>query len=167
MQRAPVGIRLRALRHARGWTLRDVEQRSGGKFPASTLGSYERGVRKLSPERLAGLCALYETDPHEVVREIPTETVMVVDVDRVHLSDEAELARLCEWIRLVRETTTGPQLELRRQDLERVAAMRGLSYEVLTWQLRSKGLASLRPAHEQTRTPARTTAPRHGDVPAV
>src|SRR5690606_22454217 len=54
LQRA-LGARLREARRARGLTLQDVEERSGGRWKAVVIGSYERGDRAVSAARLTEL----------------------------------------------------------------------------------------------------------------
>lgn len=62
-----IGDRLRAARKARGLTLKDVDERTHGEFKANVLGSYERGQRRISAERLRRLAALYAVSPQQLV----------------------------------------------------------------------------------------------------
>jgi transcriptional regulator with XRE-family HTH domain len=48
--------RLRTVRKVKGWTLREVEEYSHGDICAVVLGSWERGTRKPTLERLMFLC---------------------------------------------------------------------------------------------------------------
>jgi transcriptional regulator with XRE-family HTH domain len=48
--------RLRTVRKVKGWTLSEVEQYSHGVVCAVVLGSWERGNRKPTLERLLFLC---------------------------------------------------------------------------------------------------------------
>jgi transcriptional regulator with XRE-family HTH domain len=54
-----LGARLRATREQRGWSLRDVQEASQGRFRASAVGTYERGERGISVQRLSELAKLY------------------------------------------------------------------------------------------------------------
>jgi hypothetical protein len=54
-----VGIRLRAVREARGWSLRAAEDASRGRWPAVVIGSYERGDRALTVQKLSELGRFY------------------------------------------------------------------------------------------------------------
>ena len=56
---AAMGIRLRALRSARGWSLRDVRKASRGKWTAAGLGAYERGDRALTVQKASELAEFY------------------------------------------------------------------------------------------------------------
>ena len=139
----PVGERLRELRRTRGWTLRDVEERSEGRFTVGSLGAYERGTRMITAERLVALCLVYDVDPNSLfdgVEDQPAVSV-VIDLTRVEVSDELDLARLCDRVRRMRRGQVGNQIELRESDLDRLAALRGVSFDTLVWQLRESGLA--------------------------
>jgi hypothetical protein len=54
-----LGERLRAVRRSHGMRLQDVEERSGGRFKAVVIGSYERGDRAIATHKLAALAAFY------------------------------------------------------------------------------------------------------------
>jgi transcriptional regulator with XRE-family HTH domain len=51
---------LRQLRKTRGMTLRDCEEESGGRFKAVVMGSYERGTRAISLQRLQEIADFYQ-----------------------------------------------------------------------------------------------------------
>lgn len=53
-------VRLREIRKARGFTLSDFEELSGGEFKAVVMGSYERGSRAISLARLERIAAIYQ-----------------------------------------------------------------------------------------------------------
>jgi transcriptional regulator with XRE-family HTH domain len=54
-----VANRLRSIRKSRGWTLHDVESKSGGSIKAVVMGSYERGTRAISLARALELANLF------------------------------------------------------------------------------------------------------------
>src|ERR671926_256547 len=54
-----LGSRLRAIRTQQGLSLQGVEQRSGGQWKAVVVGSYERGDRAVTVQRLAELADFY------------------------------------------------------------------------------------------------------------
>lgn len=144
MPTPPVGSRLREVRRARGWTLRDVEERSEGRFTIGSLGAYERGTRMISAERLVALCGLYDVDPDTLFDEgeLPSDVDIVIDLDRVEVSEEVDLARLCDRVRRMRRGHDGRYLALRDSDLERLASLRGVAFETLARQLREAGVAT-------------------------
>jgi transcriptional regulator with XRE-family HTH domain len=65
---AEVRARLRTIRKVKGWTLRDVEEYSHGDICAVVLGSWERGNRKPTLERLLFLC--------EDIYRVPLSTIV-------------------------------------------------------------------------------------------
>lgn len=65
-----LGLRLRAIRAQQHLSLHGVERKSGGRWKAVVVGSYERGDRAISVQRLAELADFYgvpvsELMPHE------------------------------------------------------------------------------------------------------
>ena len=54
-----LGARLRAIRMQQHLSLHGVERKSGGKWKAVVVGSYERGDRAVSVQRLAELADFY------------------------------------------------------------------------------------------------------------
>jgi len=54
-----LGSRLRAVRSQQRLSLHGVERKSGGKWKAVVVGSYERGDRAVSVARLAGVVEFY------------------------------------------------------------------------------------------------------------
>lgn len=54
-----VGQQLRAVRRMRFMSLKDVEEKSGGRWTAVAVASYERADRQLKVEYLAELAGFY------------------------------------------------------------------------------------------------------------
>ena len=54
-----LGARLRAIRAQQHLSLHGVERKSGGRWKAVVVGSYERGDRAVSVQRLAELAEFY------------------------------------------------------------------------------------------------------------
>ena len=54
-----LGARLRSVRTQQGLSLQGVQERSGGRFKAVVVGSWERGDRAVTVERLAELARFY------------------------------------------------------------------------------------------------------------
>ncbi len=61
-----IAAALRAIRKAKGWTLKEVEELSGGVWKAVVIGSYERCDRSLSLNKAVSLARFYEV-PLEVL----------------------------------------------------------------------------------------------------
>jgi transcriptional regulator with XRE-family HTH domain len=51
--------KLRAIRQQQGLSLHGVEQKSGGRWKAVVVGSYERGDRAVTVQKLAELADFY------------------------------------------------------------------------------------------------------------
>ena len=58
-----LGARLRAIRQQQGLSLHGVEQKSKGRWKAVVIGSYERGDRAVTVQKLAELASFYGFDP--------------------------------------------------------------------------------------------------------
>src|SRR5438270_12168064 len=54
-----LGARLRSIRQQQGLSLQGVERKSAGRWKAVVVGSYERGDRAISVQRLAELADFY------------------------------------------------------------------------------------------------------------
>src|ERR1044072_2630616 len=54
-----LGARLRAIRPQQGLSLHGVEEKSRGRWKAVVVGSYERGDRSVTVEKLAELAEFY------------------------------------------------------------------------------------------------------------
>ncbi len=78
---ASLGVRLRAARRQRGWSLGEVESYTGGEFKASVVGAYERGERALSVQRLVRLAEIYAVPPTDLLPVIAGERTAVIDLD--------------------------------------------------------------------------------------
>jgi transcriptional regulator with XRE-family HTH domain len=56
---AELGRRLRAIRQQQGLSLHGVQSKSDGRWKAVVIGSYERGDRSITAQRLAELAEFY------------------------------------------------------------------------------------------------------------
>ncbi|HET7326346.1 MAG TPA: helix-turn-helix transcriptional regulator, partial [Nocardioidaceae bacterium] len=54
-----LGTKLRAIRQQQGLSLHGVEQKSRGRWKAVVVGSYERGDRAVTVQKLSELAAFY------------------------------------------------------------------------------------------------------------
>ena len=62
-----LGVRLRAIRTQQGLSLHGVEQKSQGRWKAVVVGSYERGDRAVTVQRLAELADFYGVPVQELL----------------------------------------------------------------------------------------------------
>lgn len=72
---AKMGMRIRQVRKARGWSQDELAKRCG--ISMSFLGHIERGTRIMSLETFAGICKTLDTNADELLWGIvqPSETV--------------------------------------------------------------------------------------------
>ena len=62
-----LGARLRAIRQQQGLSLHGVEERSQGRWKAVVVGSYERGDRAVTVQKLAELADFYAVPVSELL----------------------------------------------------------------------------------------------------
>lgn len=68
--RAATGRMLRRARLKAGFTLKEVQERSEGRFSVSAVGTYERGERAITLERFCELVSFYEMPPERVLSRV-------------------------------------------------------------------------------------------------
>lgn len=122
-----LGERLRAARKRRGWSLNEVERRSGQEFKSSVLGAYERGERSISVQRLHRLSQIYMVDVAQLIPEGSSSQNdnTVIDLDAMTNADEAvseAIDRFLSAIQLRRRSPEG-DLTVRQTDIEFLAAL--------------------------------------------
>src|ERR1700758_4655998 len=66
-----LGARLRAIRTQQGLSLHGVEEKSRGRWKAVVVGSYERGDRAVTVQRLAELADFYGIPMVELLPHSP------------------------------------------------------------------------------------------------
>lgn len=139
-----VGARLREIRHAKGWSLEDVQQRTG--WSASAVGAWERGFRALSVPRLRQVADFYDVPVAVILGRDDApgtgdERRLVFDLEVLsRISDfavggaiaggsgPAALERLRRFVRSIitqRGDYNGRRLTLRHSDLQAVTVLMG------------------------------------------
>src|SRR5213594_3088204 len=84
-----LGSRLRAVRSQQRLSLHGVEQKSGGRWKAVVVGSYERGDRAVTVQKLAELADFYGVPVAELLPEgrVPSgsepATKIVINLERL------------------------------------------------------------------------------------
>ncbi len=146
-----LGSRLRAIRQQQGLSLHGVEEKSRGRWKAVVVGSYERGDRAVTVQRLAELAEFYGVpvaellpDP-EAMSATPVEPAprLVIDLERlsqVPRDRAAPLARYAATIQSQRGDYNGRVLSIRHEDLRSLAVIYDASPTTLTEQLISWGV---------------------------
>ena len=139
--------RLRNLRISSGLTLREVEERSNGRWKAVVVGSYERGTRHLSLLKALELCRFYGSDLTALGELAPggQQKRLIIDLRNLaefrslpdHLSKQ--LARLAQQIIEKRGDRNSEVLSLRMSDLETLQlTVGGTESEILAALARRK-----------------------------
>lgn len=128
-----LGQKLRAIRIQQGLSLQGVESKSAGRWKAVVVGSYERGDRAITVQRLAELAAFYGVPVSELLPEaVPganhSEAAprLVLDLERlsqVSADRAAPLARYAATIQHQRGDYNGKVLSIRNEDLRSLAVI--------------------------------------------
>ena len=146
-----LGAKLRAIRTQQGLSLHGVEEKSQGRWKAVVVGSYERGDRAVTVQRLAELADFYGVPVSELLPAGVTVTVgepqvrIVIDLEQlqqVPADDAAPLARYAATIQSQRGDYNGRVLSIRNEDLRSLAIMYDASPGALTEQLIGWGVLS-------------------------
>jgi transcriptional regulator with XRE-family HTH domain len=143
-----VGMRLRELRHQRGWSLAEVERRSDGRWNAAVVGAYERGDRTISVARLSDLTAFYDAAPADVLpggratemeARLPALVIDLVALEQAR-GDWPGVRRYAAAIRAQRGDA-GAQLTVRSEDVLALAASEHVDADELRRTLFAAGVA--------------------------
>ena len=143
-----LGARLRAIRMQQHLSLHGVERKSNGKWKAVVVGSYERGDRAVSVQRLAELADFYGVPVSDLLPpeeatfpgagSPPPLSRIVLNLDRVAaLTDPnaAILQRFGASIQRQRGDIGKRTLTVRQEDLRSLALMYDTTIEALTERL--------------------------------
>jgi transcriptional regulator with XRE-family HTH domain len=147
-RRSALGARLRAVRVEQQLSLHGVERKSGGKWKAVVVGSYERGDRAVSVRRLSELADFYGVPVSDLLPPergalpggggAPPLPRIVLNLDKVAALSDANadiLTRFATSIQRQRGELGNRTLGLRHEDLRTLALMYGATLEALTKRL--------------------------------
>lgn len=144
-----LGSRLRAIRTQQGLSLHGVEEKSQGRWKAVVVGSYERGDRAVTVQKLAELADFYGVPVAELLpgglpsaAATPTPR-LVLDLERLQQlpRDKAgPLARYAATIQSQRGDYNGKVLSIRQEDLRSLSVIYDKSPNALTEELISWGV---------------------------
>jgi transcriptional regulator with XRE-family HTH domain len=141
-----LGSRLRAIRTQQGLSLHGVEEKSKGRWKAVVVGSYERGDRAVTVQRLHELADFYGVPVSELLPEGELSSPaageapprLIIDLERltsVPAPQAAPLARYAATIQSQRGDYNGRVLSIRQEDLRSLAVIYDASPSVLTERL--------------------------------
>jgi transcriptional regulator with XRE-family HTH domain len=145
-----LGARLRAIRAQQHLSLHGFELKSGGRWKAVVVGSYERGDRAVSVQRLAELADFYgvpvgELLPkeHPQVASGPGLSKIVLNLERLQnlpMDEAGALARFAAAIQRQRGDYGNKVLSIRNEDLRSLAiiydtSVQGLTEKLVRWQV--------------------------------
>ena len=128
-----LGTRLRQIRQQQGLSLQGVEEKSEGRWKAVVVGSYERGDRAVTVQRLSELAEFYGIPMSELLpganqfgaaREAPPKLVLDLEkLNRIDFADTAPLTRFVSTIQAQRGDYNGKVLSIRQEDLLTLAVI--------------------------------------------
>ena len=139
-----LGSRLRAIRTQQGLSLHGVEEKSEGRWKAVVVGSYERGDRAVTVQKLAELADFYGVPVSELLPEgSPAGSAepaprLIIDLEalgNVPHEMAGPLSRYASAIQAQRGDYNGRVLSIRQDDLRTLAVIYDESPSVLTDRL--------------------------------
>ena len=141
---------LRKVRISKGLTLSQVSILSKGTISAIALGSYERGDRSISAEKLLELAQLYQVPVSELMS--PTEKGIrsgrvIIDVNKLannHDDSNDAALKIIQRIAHMRHDWNGQVISLRRSDIDLLKIFANYSDEEVNIFLDNFALAKLK-----------------------
>ena len=139
-----LGGRLRAIRTQQGLSLHGVEEKSHGRWKAVVVGSYERGDRAVTVQKLAEIADFYGVPVSELLpdaapggaAEPPPRLVLDLEqLGMVPAEKAGPLARYAQTIQSQRGDYNGRVLSIRQEDLRTLAVIYDQPPGQLTEQL--------------------------------
>ena len=127
-----LGARLRAIRTQQGLSLHGVEEKSRGRWKAVVVGSYERGDRSVTVQKLAELAEFYEVTVSELLpgdaapTPIATAPKLVIDLERMNQLPKEKIGPLARYVATIqaqRGDYNGRVLSIRQEDLRSLAVI--------------------------------------------
>lgn len=142
-----LGARLRSIRTQQGLSLQGVEQKSKGRWKAVVVGSYERGDRAVTVQRLAELADFYGVPVQALLPDAapsgqagpPPRLVLDLEaLQKVPHEKAGPLLRYVATIQSQRGDYNGKVLSIRADDLRTLAVIYDmppgpLAEELISW----------------------------------
>jgi transcriptional regulator with XRE-family HTH domain len=139
-----LGARLRAIRIQQGLSLHGVEEKSRGRWKAVVVGSYERGDRAVTVQKLAELAVFYRIPVSELLPVGTSLTApapspkLVINLERMAqlpTDKSGPLVRYVTTIQRQRGDYNGRVLSLRHDDMRVLTVIYDMSSADLTEEL--------------------------------
>lgn len=139
-----LGLKLRSIRTQQGLSLHGVEEKSQGRWKAVVVGSYERGDRAVTVQKLAELADFYgvpvsellpDSSPGAATEPPPRLVIDLEQLSQVPSEKAGPLARYTATIQAQRGDYNGKVLSIRQDDLRTLAVIYDEAPSVLTDQL--------------------------------
>jgi transcriptional regulator with XRE-family HTH domain len=150
IQLAELRSRLRAVRTSKGLTLHQVSTQSQGSISAIALGSYERGDRSLSTQKLFEILELYQVPVAELIT-LPEKGIdsgrVIIDLRK--LSQDGDVSnnaprKIVQQIALLRHDWNGEVISLRSSDVGLLKIFAGYTDEEINHFLENFALTKLK-----------------------
>jgi len=130
-----LGARLRDGRQREGLSLQRVEQRSGGRCKAVVVGSYERGDRAVTVQKLAELARFYGVPmslllpPEDLGSDDGVAIPIVLNLDRLDVLPRRKAGPLTRYAADIahRRGEHGTLLRIRSTDIDSLADLYAIS----------------------------------------
>jgi transcriptional regulator with XRE-family HTH domain len=144
-----LGQRLRAIRTQQGLSLHGVEEKSQGRWKAVVVGSYERGDRAVTVQKLSELAAFYgvpvaellpDSSPSGAAEPPPRIVLDLEQLQRLPVERAGTLARYAATIQSQRGDYNGKVLSIRQEDLRALAVIYDKAPSSLTEELIGLGV---------------------------
>lgn len=125
--------RIRHIRESRHLTLTQAAKLSKGQVSAIALGSYERGDRSVSAQKLITIANLYEvpiSELFEAPRSFMQEERISIDLRKILMTSNPVAQKITEVLRNIarmRGDWNGEVISLRAQDISNFQVFTGLS----------------------------------------
>lgn len=143
-----LGARLRDVRQREGLSLQRVEEKSRGRWKAVVVGSYERGDRAVTVNKLAELARFYGVPMSEL---LPPDDFgaadgvaapIVLNLERLHEVPESDTEVLSRYIADIAQRRGAHEtlLQIRSADLDALAELYTIPTDELVGRLVSWGV---------------------------
>jgi transcriptional regulator with XRE-family HTH domain len=128
-----IAAAIKGVRRAKGMTLKEVEEKSGGVWKAVVIGSYERCDRALSVKKAINLANFYQVPLDELLglnidKKTQTREKITLDIRATNNqgSSDAELISVRNFATLIcarRRDWNGEVLSIRNSDLATIGLL--------------------------------------------